>query len=206
MGLIPQVTCRRCGMKFSGMRHRCPACGTRRVKSSSRAPGTTPSAVKGTPANKAANENRKWQLVFGAILIAAIIIALIVMISISLKNADNPNAPVMPTTPPEVSAVPTPTPTPTPPPTPTPEVTELQITYAGNPIGTDFTCHVGDSVGLSGSHFPLTIAADYQWSISDEGVATISEDGTVKGVAPGSATITLTCYGKTATCVVYVRG
>ena len=78
--------------------------------------------------------------------------------------------------------------------------------YAGNPIGTDFTCHVGDSVGLSGSHFPLTIAADYQWSISDEGVATISEDGTVKGVAPGSATITLTCYGKTATCVVYVRG
>ena len=85
-------------------------------------------------------------------------------------------------------------------------MTELQITYAGNPIGTDFTCHVGDSVGLSGSHFPLTIAADYQWSISDEGVATISEDGTVKGVAPGSATITLTCYGKTATCVVYVRG
>lgn len=43
-------------------------------------------------------------------------------------------------------------------------------------------------------------------SISDEGVATISEDGTVKGVSPGSATITLTCYGKTATCVVYVRG
>lgn len=105
MGLIPQVTCRRCGTKFSGMRHRCPACGTRRVKSSSRAPGTTPSAVKGTPANKAANENRKWQLVFGAILIAAIIIALIVMISFSLKNADNPNASVMPTTPPEVSAV-----------------------------------------------------------------------------------------------------
>ena len=205
MGLIPQVTCRRCGTKFSGMRHRCPACGTRRVKSSSRAPGTTPSAVKGTPANKAANENRKWQLVFGAILIAAIIIALIVMISISLKNADNPNAPVMPTTPPEVSAVPTPTLTPTPTPTPTPEITELQICYSGEPL-TEFMCRVGESVSLTGSHFPLTVAADYQWSISDEGVATVSEDGTVKGVAPGTVTLTLTCYGKTATCTVYVRG
>ena len=81
-----------------------------------------------------------------------------------------------------------------------------QMLWAARRNITLITCHVGDSVGLSGSHFPLTIAADYQWSISDEGVATISEDGTVKGVSPGSATITLTCYGKTATCVVYVRG
>ena len=200
MGFIPQVTCRRCGTKFSAMRHRCPACGTRRVKNSSRAPGTTPGTVKGTPAAKAANENRKWQLIFGAILIVAIIVALIVMISISLKNADNPNAPSMPTTPPEVSAMPTPTPTPT----PTPEVTELSINYAGNPL-TEFACRVGDSVSLTGSHFPLTVAAEYEWSVADEGVATVSEDGTVRGVGPGTTTVTLTCYGKTATCTVYVR-
>lgn len=51
MGLIPQVTCRRCG-EYSAMRRRCPKCSTRRVQNSRRAPGTTPSAVKGTAANK----------------------------------------------------------------------------------------------------------------------------------------------------------
>ena len=50
MALIPQVTCRRCGEKYSAMRRRCPKCSTRRVQNSRRAPGTTPSAVKGTAA------------------------------------------------------------------------------------------------------------------------------------------------------------
>ena len=118
MALIPQVTCRRCGEKYSAMRRRCPKCSTRRVQNSRRAPGTTPSAVKGTAANKRAGDNRKWQFIFGAILIVAIIAALIVMITVSLDNADNPNAPVMPTPPAEVSAAPTPTPTPTPTPHP----------------------------------------------------------------------------------------
>ena len=113
MGLIPQVTCRRCGEKFSGMHRRCPKCGTRRVQNSRRAPGTTPGAVKGTAANRRAGDDRRWQFIFGAILIVAIIAALIVMITVGLDNADNPNAPVMPTTPPEISAAPTPTPTPT---------------------------------------------------------------------------------------------
>lgn len=99
MALIPQVTCRRCGEKYSAMRRRCPKCSTRRVQNSRRAPGTTPSAVKGTAANKRAGDNRKWQFIFGAILIVAIIAALIVMITVSLDNADNPNAPVMPTPP-----------------------------------------------------------------------------------------------------------
>ena len=53
--------------------------------------------MKGTAANKRAGDNRKWQFIFGAILIVAIIAALIVMITVSLDNADNPNAPVMPT-------------------------------------------------------------------------------------------------------------
>ena len=28
MGFIPQITCRHCGKKFSGIYNRCPHCGT----------------------------------------------------------------------------------------------------------------------------------------------------------------------------------
>ena len=28
MGFIPETTCRRCGQKYSGLRNRCPNCGT----------------------------------------------------------------------------------------------------------------------------------------------------------------------------------
>ena len=30
MGFIPETTCRRCGQKYSGLRNRCPNCGTLR--------------------------------------------------------------------------------------------------------------------------------------------------------------------------------
>ena len=209
MALIPQVTCRRCGEKYSAMRRRCPKCSTRRVQNSRRAPGTTPSAVKGTAANKRAGDNRKWQFIFGAILIVAIIAALIVMITVSLDNADNPNAPVMPTPPAEVSAAPTPTPTQTPTPTPTPEITSVTMSspYA-NPC-TEFAIQAGQSITLTGSHFPMTVAAEYQWSSTDPNVATVTtnENGTctVTGVSAGTMKVVLSCYGKTAECTVYVR-
>lgn len=202
MSLIPQVTCRRCGTRFSGMRHRCPNCGTRKVTSSSRVPGATPSAVKGTPAAAKAAENRKWQLIFGAILIVAVLVALIVMITVSLKTADDPNG-QNPVTPPDISEGPAPSVTPTPTPTPTPEITDLTICYYGDPR-TEFTCKVGEEVVLNGSHFPLTVPADYVWKSADPSVATIS-DGVVTGVASGSTKVTLTCYGKTVECKVYVR-
>ena len=201
MGFIPQVICRRCGEKFSGLRRRCPKCGTRRVQNSRRSPGTTPSAIKGTAANQRAADDRKWQLIFGIILIVAVIAALVVMITVSLENADNPNAPSMPTTPPDISAAPTATPT------PTPEITSLGI-YYGNDERTEFLIHVGDEITLTGSHFPLTIAPDYKWSASDESIISIkaNETGgcTVTGVSVGTTKLILTCYGKTAECTVYV--
>ena len=27
MAIIPEITCRRCGSKYSGLRNRCPKCG-----------------------------------------------------------------------------------------------------------------------------------------------------------------------------------
>jgi ribosomal protein L37E len=209
MGMIPQVICRRCGEKYSAARRRCPKCGTRRVQNSRRAPGTTPDAVKGTAANRRAGENRKWQLIFGAILIVAIIAALIVMITVSLENADNPNAPVLPTAPAEVTAVPTPTPTPSPTPTPTPEITSVSMSSPYASPCTEFAFQVGQTITLTGSHFPMTVSAEYQWSSSDSSIASVTanENGscTVTAVSAGTVKITLECYGKTAECTVYVR-
>jgi uncharacterized protein YjdB len=52
-----------------------------------------------------------------------------------------------------------------------------------------------------------TGADSVTWSISNTGVATISSSGVVTPVAAGQATITATASdGRTATCIVRVRG
>ena len=207
MSIIPQVTCRRCKHKFSALRQRCPKCNTRVVHQSSRVPGTTPDMVKGTASNARVAENRKWQLIFGAILIVAVIVAFIVMITVSVKNADNPANPDKPDIP-QISAMPTPDPTAAPDPQDMPEITQLLIYYySDNKTGGGFTTEVGSKTPLIAVWYPQNLLdVEYTWSSSDENVATIGQDGTVTAVGTGTTTITLTCYGKTAECTVMVRG
>ena len=45
MGLIPEITCQRCGFKFSGLKTRCPKCGAPRAHQTTRAAATTASAT-----------------------------------------------------------------------------------------------------------------------------------------------------------------
>ena len=73
MSVIPQVECKRCGKAFSSLRPRCPYCGTRRVKTGDRVPMTTASQNRGTPAAERAVVNTKWQMIFGLILLAAVV-------------------------------------------------------------------------------------------------------------------------------------
>ncbi len=47
--------------------------------------------------------------------------------------------------------------------------------------------------------------ADVRWTSSNEAVATVDQEGNVKGIAAGSATITAALNGKTASCEVTVR-
>ena len=77
MGFIPRLTCRRCGRQYSGLHSRCPYCGTRRVKSSDRVPSPTPAMNPGTDAARRAGTGTKWQMIFGAILLGAVILAVI---------------------------------------------------------------------------------------------------------------------------------
>ena len=122
MGMIPDVRCRRCGETFSSLRSRCPNCGTRRVSQSGRTPATTPGTVKGTASYDRAETNTKWQMIFGLILVVAVILAVIVMVSTSLDGADNAGQTKI--TPPVAVAsnIPQIESAPTPPPTPTPSV------------------------------------------------------------------------------------
>ena len=69
---------------------------------------------------------------------------------------------------------------------------------------TKTSIYVGASEKLTASKVPSTAqTGGITWSSSNTKVATVS-GGTVKGVAAGSATITATCDGKTATCTVTV--
>lgn len=84
MGFIPQITCRHCGEKYSGLWNRCPHCGTRRVKQASRPTGSTTAAKAGTAAAARESSNNQMQFIFGCVLVVAIIAAVIILISASL--------------------------------------------------------------------------------------------------------------------------
>lgn len=213
MNIIPQVTCRRCGEKFSSLRSRCPNCGTRRVSQSGRNPGTTPSTVSGTPSYDRAVANTKWQMIFGLILVVAVILAVIVMVSTSLDSGGVPAAktPAASDIDPIPSAIiPPQIETPTPPPaTPTPEVKTVDIYYYTQKKE-EFTMAVGDEpLPLTAVPYPLTAAStdDIVWSVDDESIATVTktEGGCeVTSVGVGTTNLRATCFGVEAVCIVRV--
>ena len=105
MSVIPEVKCRRCGQSFSALRSRCPNCGTRRVAQSGRTPAATPGTVKGTAAYERAETNTKWQMIFGLILVVAVILAVIVMVSTGLNDNGSTGGRVRTTPTPAVESV-----------------------------------------------------------------------------------------------------
>lgn len=223
MSVIPQVECKRCGKVFSALRPRCPYCGTRRVKTGDRVPMTTASQNRGTPAAERAVLNTKWQMIFGLILLAAVVLAVIALVTIGLNDSKvdtasaaqnapvaNTAAPVTPTesvpqtSEPEASAEPEPQESETPEPSASPEpqgVQSITLTFLGSPRS-EFATAVGDEVQLKAQVYPAS-DAEIQWESADPGVATVN-DGVVKGVKSGTTTITATCDGVTAKCIVYV--
>lgn len=208
MSVIPKITCRRCGREYSGLRSRCPYCGTSRKKSAERIPLRTSSENAGTPAAEHAAVNTKWQLLFGGILLIAVVAAVIVLITVSLNAEKNSSAAVDPTPPATVSSAapvttPTPTQTPTPTPTPTPSVTSVTITFLGSKR-TEFAAKVGDEVQLSATVYPTGTDQTVTWSSKDESVAKVSDKGVVTGVGKGTTTITAECGGVKADCTVYI--
>lgn len=205
MSLFPRITCRKCGREFSGIRSRCPYCGTLRVKQSERTPNPTPGENPEVPAGERAAVNTRWQLIFGAILLAAVVLAVIVLVSVSLNGevqaTPSPTLPLVTFTP----ATPSPTPTPT----PTPELQSIGIYYYDRALE-DFTEPVGVSLYLSVQVFPTTVPIDgaVKWTSSDPNVVSVTQDGnncTVTMVSSGVCTITAECYNVSCSVTARVR-
>ena len=147
-------------------------------------------------------------MLFGGILLIAVVAAVIVLITVSLNAGKNASASAAPTPPATVSSAapvttPTPTPEPTPTPTPTPSVTSITITFLGSKR-TEFAAKVGDEVPLGTTIYPAGGDQTVTWSSKDESIATVSDKGVVTGVGKGTTTITAECGGVKADCTVYI--
>lgn len=226
MKIIPEVKCRRCGESFSALRTTCPNCGTRRVAQSTRTPAATPSTNAGTAAYERANVNTRWQMIFGLILVAAVILAVIVMVSTGLN--DNSYGTTKPaktnnkTTQVEETAdvAPTPEAVPTPTPSPTPNIQTLEITYELEDRKIeDISMRVGDSLPLYAKILPSDIQGNVEWRIDNAGKDSfiITEDPDranhitleCTGRLPdgtGGVYIYATVYGQEAKCIIRVNG
>ena len=176
MSLIPEVKCRRCGESFSALRSTCPACGTRRVSQSSRTPDTTPGTVKGTAAYERANVNTKWQLIFGLILVVAVILAVIVMVSTGLNDAGGSGGKTKTTPTPAVESVaPTPEAAPTPSPTPTPTIQKLEIRYTlDGRERKEVTMKIGEKLPMEAIIIPTDIKGVVKWTTDNPDLVTIT--------------------------------
>lgn len=221
MSVIPKTECRRCGREFSALRSRCPYCGTTRVRAGDRVPPVTASEVPGTPAAERAEVNTRWQTIFGLLLLACVVLAVVVLITISLADAKELNSSTAQNLPtqdilPEESEEPketdagTPTEgaeqTATPSPADTTNVTEvgsIKLTYYGSER-TEFSEAVGETVPLEAVTYPDGMSGQVVWASENEAVA-IVRDGQVTGIGQGMTVITASIGDVVVKCTVYVN-
>ena len=197
MGLFQEVKCGRCDKRYSSIRSRCPYCGARKNRDGKR------------PTN---NSGSNWKLIFGIVILLAIIIAVIVLISNSLKNQE-PD--VTATLPPQqsnnegvnsVEATPTPTPTPTATPEPTPTPTPEPVVNSIVLNRTDFTLsRINETFKLVATLSPAGTTAVITWVSEDPSVAN-SQFGRalLTAVNKGTTKVIAAAGGVTPECIVSV--
>jgi len=201
MGLLKKTICPKCGQSYSALKAECPYCGARQQKSSGRTPRTSDAVRKGTAASANAEDNTRWQLIFGLCLLAAVVIAVIVLITTTLSG-DYQAVQASPS--PSETVTPSPSPTATP--TPTPAVESITITFLGQPIANqEFSTKIGNTTQLGSVVYPLDVQGTVEWSTDDESKITVDENGLVTAVGAGWATVIARCYGQAAECKVLVQ-
>lgn len=196
MGFIPETTCRRCGQKYSGLRNRCPNCGTPRQNQPNRVPYTTASVTPNTAASRRAGADIRWQLIFGGILLIAVILAVVVLIA-GGKDSGSNNRPSTTANPGSAqtlySAADLPTPSPSPDPTPeaspTPSIEQMAIAFLNNSVK-DHSLTLTNAgelkIDLDLNIFPNQENPAVVWRSSNEKILTVDDRGivTVVGASP----------------------
>ena len=139
MAVIPEITCRRCGSKYSGLRNRCPKCGAPRINQPTRVPPTTAAATPQTAANARSAVNIRWQFIFAGVLLLALILAVVVLVNGgSGKSSGSTSGGAGSAAAPAYIAADLPTPSPSPEPTPdaspTPVIESMAITFLNRTI------------------------------------------------------------------------
>lgn len=215
MSFIPRVTCRRCGRQFSGIRGRCPYCGTRRVRQSDRVPNPTPGEDASTPSGQRAAVNARWQLIFGGILLVAVILAVVVLVSLSLNGTGTTKTtPTLPAYSP-TNAPPTIPATPTVAPTPTPTVDSVTLYYGDEVMADDITLIAGTPLTATIYVSPLTVTVPNEaivWKTSDPSIVSIEVDSenpklcTMTPVSAGSCEVSVTVFGVSDKVIVRFAG
>ena len=168
-----------------------------------------------TPSGQRAAVNARWQLIFGAILLVAVILAVVVLISMSLNSGGvtkpSPTVPVVPSA--NELTDPTVPPTATPTPTPTPTIESVTIYYGSEPLGDDVT--ISAPLTATASIWPMTVeipAEAIVWESSDPNVVKVEVSAddptrcTLTGVGSGSCNVTVTVYGASDTAIVRYVG
>lgn len=209
MSILPETTCERCHRRYSSVRISCPYCGHKKEKEARRTVPEADSAVRGTTASARTAENLNWQMLFGTVLVIAILAVVIIIVSIGVgKNVEetaalNPTGQTQTAQRPEgdnnlppaaATAVPTPTAAPTPVPSATPPVSMLSITFLGGDME-GFTEQVGDEIQLDALKFPVDATVPITWSSTDENVAIVDDTGLVTLVGTGNCYIVASAGG-----------
>lgn len=114
-----------------------------------------------------------------------------------------PKPTVRPSAKPQATPTPTPAPTPTPTPTPVPTVAAVsEVKLSRNNV----MLEVGGAIQLTATISPANASSSgVSWSSSNAAVASVDGSGNVRGNSPGTAVITATCDGHSATCAVTVN-
>lgn len=212
MAIVSDVKCGRCDRRYSGLRARCPYCGARRSK-------------RGKYAEP--HDNTRVKIIVGVLILAVLIVATMVLIFSSLPEKEpvmeNPtpaasspgdvetpdegeNGPLLPGSgdvdtiedPEDETSLPSPEVTPP----PATAVTSVEITYLGK-VKTDITVRVGEKVPMSVKTVPDT-DKPVTWKSTNENVFMVLSDGTVTGIAKGTAELIATVDGVEARCTIRV--
>ena len=204
MGFIPETTCRRCGQKYSGLRNRCPNCGTLRQNQPNRVPNTTASATPNTAASRRAGTDIRWQLIFGGGKDSGS------GTGSRPSVTNNPGSQIV------YSAADLPTPSPSPDPTPeaspTPVIESMAIAFLNNNVR-DHSLTLTNAgelvIDLDLNVFPNSDELTVTWRSSNEKILTVDDRGivTVVGASPNitvHAVIIAECGGLQDYVTIYV--